>query len=163
VADNFSDIELFWDRITRERISEVGEDAPFDFLYRGELNDGKNAIRGLDLGGSEASVEVDMVNVDLESHRIRLYDMRLGSTRESFGPNLSDQNGSKISQILEGGDNHWGYDSSMLVFDGERSYERSEDDLIQGSVYWPESTRDHPEDVYRDIRRIFGQDIISQL
>lgn len=156
-------MELFWDRITRERMSEVGEDAPFDFMYRGEYLPERNTVRGVRLGDGDASVDVDMVNVDMDSFYIRVYDLCFGSTRESFGPNLSDQNGSQISQILEGTANDWGYDSSMLIFDSDRSYERPEDGLLTGSVYWPESTRDHSEDVYQDVRRIFGQDIISKL
>jgi hypothetical protein len=144
-------------------MSEGGEDVEFDLLYRGEYQPESNTVSGVKIGDGETSVDVDMVNVDMDSFNLRIYDVEFGSTRGSFGPSLSDQNGSKLSQILESTENEWGYRSSMVVFDGERSYEWPEDGLLQGSVYWPESTRDHPEDVYRDVRRIFGQDIISKL
>ena len=163
MENNFPDIELFWDRITRERMSEVGEDAPFDFLYRGEYIPENNTVRGVELGDGAVSVDVDMVNVDMESFYIRIYDVGFGSTSEALNPGFSVQNGSDFGRILEGAENDWGYKSSMIMFDGDRSYERPEDGLMQGSVYWPESTRDHPEEVYKDVRRILGQDILSQL
>lgn len=163
MENNFTDPELFWDSITRERIGEVGEDDPFDFMYRGEYLPGSQTVRGLELGQGEHSVEVDMVNVDMEDFYIRIYDVEFGSAGGAFRPGLSVQNGSELGKILEETENDWGYESSMVLFDRGRSYERSEKDLVQGSVYWPESNRDHPEGVYRDVEKIFGKDIISRL
>jgi hypothetical protein len=163
VGNNFSDIELFWDRITRERMSEVGKNAPFDFMYRGEYVPENNVFRPVELGDGDASLKVDLVNVDMESPRIRIYSTMLGSTRNALKPGFADENGEILSEILEGTENDWGYDSSAIFFDSGRSYEQTENGLIQKSVYRPETTRDHSEDVYQDVRRIFGEDILSQL
>ncbi|WP_414837665.1 hypothetical protein ACK3SF_05340 [Candidatus Nanosalina sp. VS9-1] len=163
MGKNFSDRELFWDSITRERMSEVGLDRPFDFLYRGEYISGNNSVRGLNMGGEGFSIQADMVNVDMRDFYISVYDVDLGKSRDSLGPGFVAENGRELTDLLEEMENDWGYEASMLVFDEERDYEASEDGLLQGSVYWPDSTRDHSEDVYRDVRRLFGKDILSRL
>lgn len=156
-------MELFWDRITRERMSEVGEDAPFDFLYRGEYRPESNTVRPVELGDGAVSADVDMVNVDMESFYIRVYDVEFGSSRSNWRPGFAAENGAGMSDILEGTENdEWGFESVRIQFDPGKNYELP-DALVQGSVYWPESARDHPKDVYQDVRRIFGEDILSKL
>ena len=129
MENNFQDIELFWDSITREKMTEVGEDAPFDFMYRGKYLPENNSIRSVKLGDNAVSVDVDMVNVDMESFYIRIYEVEFGSTTESFSPDLADQRGPELGRILENTENNWRYDSSLVIFDHERTYEPHEASL----------------------------------
>jgi len=163
VERNHSLEQLFWDKITRERMSEVGEDAPFDFMYRGEFIPESNIVRGVKLGDKGSIVEVDMVNVDLEDFYVRIYDVKLERSEHPLSPDFMDQYGSEISMMLEGTNNDWGYELVRNVFDSRRDYEETGDELVKGSVYWPGSMEKCSEDVYTDLETIFGQDFISQL
>lgn len=158
-----SDLRFFWDRVTRERMSEVGEERPFDFLYRGEFDERGDTIRGVRLGNDQVSADVDMVNVDMESFYIRMYEIEFGPEERSFEPGFKDYSAHKLSDILDATENDWRYKASKVFFDPGENYRSEGEDFVQGSVYWPESTRDHPETVYRDVERIFGEDILSQL
>jgi len=163
VDQQISDLELFWDRITRQRMSEVGENKPFDFTYRGVFDSKSNTVIPVQLGNSGFNVGSDLVNVDLGDFYLRLYNLGVDSPTSNLKNCVAEEEAMELGKILQDTDNNWSYEQNVLEFNQEFDYALPEDGLVEGSVYWPEETRYKAETVRDDLQKIFGEDILSQL
>lgn len=154
------DRELFWDQITRERMSEVGNNSPFDLMVRSRYEPESRTLERVRLGSGDDSVEVDIINVDLDSCYLRTYDVDFTPTAGSISGKGLDLG---MSDVLGNLENSWSYESSLLVFDEGETYDAPNNGLISGTVYWPEQDSYEPDAAYHDFRRMTGQDILSDL
>lgn len=163
MQQDFSDLELFWDEITRERISEVDSDSPFDFLVRGDYDTQSNTVRRVNLENQNTSVEVDMVNVDLDSCYIRVYEVDFSPVAESIPSRFPVSVNEGLATLFQDLENSWSYETSLIVFDSEEEYYVPEEGVLEGSVYWPGRSDYEPESAYRDITDVLGADVLSDL
>jgi len=163
VQQNFSDPELFWDEITRERISEVDSNSPFDFLFRGDYDPRSNVVRGVELENHGASVEADMVNVDLDSCYVRVYEVDFSPVSDSIPSSFPVSINETLANVFQDLENSWSYETSLLVFDREEEYQSPEEGVLEGSVYWPGRSDYEPDSAYEDIKRVLGKDVLSEL
>ncbi|QKQ98687.1 hypothetical protein GKQ38_04140 [Candidatus Nanohaloarchaea archaeon] len=162
MSNDISHKELFWDRITRERMSEVGSDRPFDILVRGEYNAETEDVEGFDLG-KRPGVKVDMANFDLENCYLRIYDVDFSPASTDFDPGAEFSEGRKVSGIIQELDNDWGYELATIPYDNTRELERPENSLLAGTVYWPEHQDFARDEAYEDFVDMVGSDVLSEL
>ena len=163
MSRGFSDRRRFWDEVTSERMEEVGDSRPFDLMVRGRYVEDLEDISSLNLGEGDDMVEMDIVCFDLEECFLRAYEVDLGSVREGFSPEISDGKVRDFSQVVDDLANDWGYELGMIVFDAERDYTGEHTEPLEGTVYWPERTGYTPEGTYRDVEKMLGTDLLSEL
>lgn len=157
---DISDRELFWNTVTRQRMGEVGSDRPFDLMVRGKYNSRIEDVDPLKIG-PEAGVEADMISFDLDSCYFRVYNVEFSPVSAGIGGDIFPEEW-KLSDVVEGLRENWGYESSTLVFDNEDEYGEKEA-ILEGTVYWPESASYDRDTVYEDVVDMLEEDILSEL
>lgn len=143
-------------------MEEAGPDLPFDVMVRGEFDRALQDVSGVQLGEGPGSVEADLVNFDLESCYMRIYnlDLRPGSA-------LSGELGSmwreKIPGVVRDLENTWEYELTELEYDPNRDFISGSIEAVDGTVYWPGSEEYVPDSAYSDLCALLGEDILSEL
>lgn len=162
VPEEITHKERFWDRITRERMSEVGSGRSFDVMVRGEYRPENGEVDPVVLGSDPVTVDADITSFDLEGRYFRLYDVDFSPPAMDIGRDKSISRGRKLSSILKGLEGEWRYEMTSIPYDVEASIDDNQEP-VQGTVYWPEY-QDFPRDeVYQDFVDLVGSDILSRL
>lgn len=162
VEGDFSNPEAFWNTVTRQRMEEVGPELPFDVMVRGGFDRGVQDVSSILLGGESGSVETDLVNFDLDSCYMRLYDVDLRPESPLSGE-LSSLRMERIPEVVRGLENTWEYELTEIVYDPDHDFTLGSVEPVDGTVYWPGSEEYEPDSAYSDLCTLLGEDILSEL
>lgn len=161
MSDEISHKQRFWDKVTRERMSEVGSGSPFDVMVRGKYRPEKADVDSLVIGSGEVAVEADLASFDLEDRYFRLYDVDFSPPPVDIGTSVDVSRDQMLSSIVRDLEEDWGYEATSIPYDKETPTGGRR--LIDGTVYWPESQEFSRSEVYEDFVNLVGEDILSKL